>query len=50
MEFKNVYVLQFVKYFTIYYIKCVCLIIWINKVYIQELKWESMKKVSTKKM
>jgi hypothetical protein len=40
MEFQNVYVLQFVKSFTIYYIKCVFPRIWISKVYIQELRWE----------
>jgi hypothetical protein len=49
MEFQNVYVLQFVKSFTIYYIKCVCPRIWITRVYVQELRWESLKKVSTKK-
>jgi hypothetical protein len=49
MEFQNVYVLQYVKSFTFYYIKCVCPRIWVSKVYVQELRWESMKKVSTKK-
>jgi hypothetical protein len=34
MEFQNVYVLQFVKSFTIYYIKCVCPRIWVNMVYV----------------
>jgi hypothetical protein len=48
MEFLNVYVLQFVKSFTIYYIKCVRPTIWISKVYVQELRGESKKKVSTK--
>jgi hypothetical protein len=38
MEFQNLYVLQFVKSFTIYYIKCVCPRIWISKVYIRELR------------
>jgi hypothetical protein len=49
MEFQNVYILQFVKSFTIYYIKCVCSRIWISRVYIQELRWASLKKVSTRK-
>jgi hypothetical protein len=31
MEFQNVYVLQFVKSFTIYYIKCVCPRIWVSR-------------------
>jgi hypothetical protein len=48
-EFQNMYVLQFVKSFAIYYIKCVCPRIWISRVYVQELRWESVKKVSTKK-
>jgi hypothetical protein len=30
----TVYVLQFVKSFTIYYIKCVCPRIWVNKIYV----------------
>jgi hypothetical protein len=34
----TIYVLQFVKSFTIYYIKCVCPRIWVNKVYVQELR------------
>jgi hypothetical protein len=38
MEFQNVYVLQFVKSFTIYYIKCVRPRIWINRIYIQEFR------------
>jgi hypothetical protein len=38
MEFQNVYVLQFVKSFTIYYIQCICPAIWISKVYVQELR------------
>jgi hypothetical protein len=38
MEFQNVYVLQFVKSFTIYYIKCVCPTIWISMVYVHELR------------
>jgi hypothetical protein len=45
----TIYVLQFVKKITVYYIKCVCPRIWVSKVYVQELRWESMKKVSTKK-
>ena len=49
MEFQNVYVPQFVKSFTIYYIKCVRPRIWISKVYVQELRWELMKKVWIKK-
>jgi hypothetical protein len=32
-----------------YYIKYVCSRIWVSKVYVQELRWELMKKVSTKK-
>jgi hypothetical protein len=44
----TIYVLKFVKSFIIYYIKYVCLRIWVSKVYVQELKWESMKKVLTK--
>jgi hypothetical protein len=44
MEFQNVYVLKFVKSFTIYYIKCVCPRIWISMVYVQELRWESVRK------
>jgi hypothetical protein len=38
MEFQNVYVLQFLKPFTIYYIKCVCPRIWVSRVYVQELR------------
>jgi hypothetical protein len=38
MEFQNVYVLQFVRSFTIYYIKCVCPRIRVSKVYVQELR------------
>jgi hypothetical protein len=38
MEFQNVYVLQFVKSFTIYYKKCVCPRNWVNSIYIQELR------------
>jgi hypothetical protein len=34
----TIYVLQFVKSFTIYYIKYVCLRIWVSKVYVQELR------------
>jgi hypothetical protein len=34
----TIYVLQFVKSFTIYYVKCVCPRIWVNKVYVQELR------------
>jgi hypothetical protein len=30
----TIYVLQFVKSFTIYYIKCICPRIWVSKVYI----------------
>jgi hypothetical protein len=40
MEFQNMYVLQFVKSFRIYYIKCVCPKKWVSKVYVQELRWE----------
>jgi hypothetical protein len=40
MELQNVRVLQFVKSFTIYYIKCVCPRIWVNMLYVQELRWE----------
>jgi hypothetical protein len=49
MDFQNVYVLQFVKSFTIYYIKFVYHRIWVSRVYVQELRWEPVKKVSTKK-
>jgi hypothetical protein len=34
----TIYVLQFVKSFTIYYIKCVCPRSWVTKVSIQELR------------
>jgi hypothetical protein len=34
----TIYVLQFVKSFTIYYIKCVYPRIWVSKVYVQELR------------
>jgi hypothetical protein len=34
----TIYALQFVKKFTIYYIKCVCPRIWFSKVYVQELR------------
>jgi hypothetical protein len=34
----TIYVLQFVKYFTVYYIKCVCPRIWVTRVYVQELR------------
>jgi hypothetical protein len=37
MEFQNGYVLQFVKSYTVYYIKCVCPRIWVSKIYVQEL-------------
>jgi hypothetical protein len=50
MEFQNVYVLQFVKSFTIYYIKNVCTRIWVNRVHVQELRWEIVKKNSTEKI
>jgi hypothetical protein len=30
----NIYVLQFVKSFTDYYIKCICPRIWFSKVYV----------------
>jgi hypothetical protein len=36
-NFNNL-ILQYVKSFTIYYIKCVCPRIWIIKVYVQELR------------
>jgi hypothetical protein len=39
MEFQNVYVLQYVKSFTFYYINCVYPRIWVSRVYIQELRW-----------
>jgi hypothetical protein len=45
----TIYVLQFVKSFTIYYIKYVYSRIWVSKVYVQELRWESMKKFQLKK-
>jgi hypothetical protein len=45
----TIYVLQFIKSFTVYYIKCVYPRISVSKVYVEELRWESMKKVSTKK-
>jgi hypothetical protein len=45
----TIYIRQFVKSFTIYSIKCVCPRIWVSKVYVQELRWESVKKISTKK-
>jgi hypothetical protein len=48
-ELKNLFVLQFVKSFIIYYIKCLCPRIWVSRVYVQELRWDSMKKISTKK-
>jgi hypothetical protein len=38
METSTIYVLQLVKSFTIYYIKCVCPKIWDSKVYVQELR------------
>jgi hypothetical protein len=34
----TIIVLQFVKSFAIYYIKCVCPKIWVSKVYVQELR------------
>jgi hypothetical protein len=34
----TIYVLHFVKSFIVYYIKCVCPRIWVNKVYIEELR------------
>jgi hypothetical protein len=46
----TIYVLQFVKAFTIYYIKCVCPRIWVSKVYVQELRWKSMKKFQVKNL
>ena len=46
---KSLLILQFVKSFTIYYIKYVCLRIWVSKLYIQELRWESMEKSFNKK-
>jgi hypothetical protein len=45
MEFQTGYVLQFVNSFTIYYIECVCPRIWVSMVYVQELRWELVKKV-----
>jgi hypothetical protein len=38
MEFQNMYVLQFVKSCTIYYIKSVCPRIWASRVYVQKLR------------
>jgi hypothetical protein len=49
MEFQNVYVLQFVKSFTVYYIKCICPRIWTSRVYVQERIWELVKKNLAKK-
>jgi hypothetical protein len=40
MEFQNVYILQFVKSLTIYYIKRICPRIWVSVVYVQGLTWE----------
>jgi hypothetical protein len=34
MEFQNVYVLQFIKSYTIYYIKYVCSRIWVSGIYV----------------
>jgi hypothetical protein len=45
MEFQMYMSLQFVKSFTIYYTKWVCPRIWANMVFVQELRWESVKKV-----
>jgi hypothetical protein len=45
----TIFVLQNIKSFTIYYIKYICSRIWVSKVYVQELRWELMKKVSNKK-
>jgi hypothetical protein len=50
MEFQNVYVLQFVKSFTIFYTKCVCFKIWVSRAYVQELKQELVKKFQLKKL
>jgi hypothetical protein len=33
----TIYVLQFVKSFTVYYMKCVCPRIWVSKAYVQNL-------------
>jgi hypothetical protein len=38
MEFQNVNVLQFVKSFTMYDLKCVCPRIWISGIYAQEFR------------
>jgi hypothetical protein len=38
MGFQNMYILQFVKSSTMYYIKCVRPRIWISRVYVQELR------------
>ena len=48
-EFQNMNVLQFVKSFTMCYIKCICPRIWVSRVYVQELRWESVEKVPSKK-
>ena len=44
MELQIVYVLQFVKSFIIYYIICVCPRIWLSRVYVQKIRWKSVKK------
>jgi hypothetical protein len=50
IEFQNNCVLQFVKSFTAYYIKCVCPRIWVSIVYVKELRWESLKDFWTTKI
>jgi hypothetical protein len=45
----TIYVLQCVKSFIIYYIKCVCPRVSVSKVYVEELRWELVETVSSKK-
>jgi hypothetical protein len=46
MEFQNVCDIQFVKSFTVYYIKCAYPKIW---VYVQEFRWELVEKIWVQK-
>jgi hypothetical protein len=49
MEFQNVYVLQFVKSFIIYYIKFVYPRIWVSRVYVARVeKKNALWDISTK--
>jgi hypothetical protein len=50
MEFWQSMSYNFVKSFTIYYIKCICPRIWVSKVYVEELRWESVKKFQLKNL